>query len=55
MFLVCFFAYKTQHHKKLKNYFVQVSNIKSFMNECNWKGINHTISRNDFSRFEKII
>ena len=24
---------------------MQVSNIKSFIDECNWKGINHPISR----------
>ena len=32
---------------------MQVSTIKSFIDEYNWKGINHPISRNDFSRLEK--
>ena len=32
---------------------MQVSNIKSFIDECNWKGINHPISRNYFSRLGK--
>ena len=38
MFLACFLAL-TQHYKEMKNHPDRVSNMKSFLDLYNWKGM----------------
>ena len=41
------------HYGEIKSYPERVSNIKLFINKCNWKGINYPSKINDWKTFEK--
>ena len=39
--------------KKLENILKKISNLKPFIDKCNWQGINYPSEKGDWKKFEK--